>query len=311
MISIVTGGAGFIGSHLCKALLDLGHQVIAVDNLRTGFRSNVPDGVTFLELDVSDENYVKHLPKHCDYFFHLAANSSGEVSFYEPGYDLKSNALSTLISLMWCQEAKVKKFVFASSLSVYGDPVHPLVSENNLLKPKSFYGVGKLASEHYIKIFNDLGMDTAILRLFNVFGPGQNMANMRQGMLSIYLAYLLKKQPIVVKGSLNRSRDFVYIDDVVNAMLLSMQSTHGDLTLNICSNREVTVKTLLNELISSCGLNDDYPILNESSTPRDQHQIYGDNTLAKKLIGWQPMTTLEQGIRLTVESLRDAVDSHA
>ena len=202
---LVTGGAGFIGSHIVQRLLEQGHAVWIVDNFLTGYKTQVPSEATVLELDLSKPESFDQLPDlRFDAVLHLAAQSSGQISHEKPQYDLMTNTLGTLLLLKWCAQRGINRLLYASSMSVYGN-VEPFpVVEKTHGQPCSFYGITKLASEHYIDYFRAQGMHTTILRMFNVYGPGQNLSNLKQGMVSIYLAYILKKEPVLVKGSKDR-----------------------------------------------------------------------------------------------------------
>ena len=219
---LVTGAAGFIGSALAKSLIEEGSEVVTIDNLSTGFRSNIPDGVVFLEGDCQDQKILDQLHSNkFDAIYHIAGQSSGEISFDDPVYDLQTNTQSTLQLLQLCRQTDCKKVIYASSMSVYGQVPDEPIDETWKARPQSFYGVGKLASEHYLRIFRQFGIATASLRLFNTYGPGQNLENLRQGMVSIFLAQALRDKRIHVKGSPDRFRDFVYIDDVVQSFRLA------------------------------------------------------------------------------------------
>ena len=191
---LVTGAAGFIGSFVARALLEQGHQVVTIDNLSTGKREVVPEGCIFIEGDDFDEAVIKQLDAYrFDAIIHIAGQSSGEISFEKPVYDLQTNAQSTLMLLNYARNTGCKDFIFASSMATYGDKEDPLVSEETLATPKSFYAVGKLASENYMRIYSQMfGIKCTALRFFNVFGAGQNMDNLKQGMASIYLALALR-----------------------------------------------------------------------------------------------------------------------
>ena len=298
--ALITGGAGFIGSHLAKRLIEEGWRVFVVDNLSTGFRSNLPPAVDFIELDISQANFIDHLPKeHFDTVFHLAAQSSGEISFEAPAYDLKTNTLATLLLLKWCNATGIKRFVHTSSMSAYGDQETQPVTEAAPLHPKSFYGVGKVASEYYCEIFAKQGLLVTTLRLFNVYGPGQNMLNLKQGMVSIYMAYIAKGAPIVVKGSMNRFRDFVYIDDVVEAYMkcLDKETTYGR-CFNVGSGIKTTVDELIHKELEAFGYNPaSYPITQETQTPGDVFGIYADILSFKTAAEWQPQVKLHDGLK--------------
>ena len=296
---LITGGAGFIGSHMAGHCIARGHSVTIIDNLSTGLAENIPEGAAFLPLDLSDPSFPDRLKDiSVDIVVHLAAQSSGEISFERPVYDLSTNTQGTLLLLRWAMEHSVKKFIYSSSMSVYGDgPDRPL-KETDPLNPKSFYGVGKCASEHYISIFQDMGLDTTIFRFFNVYGPGQNMKNLKQGMVSIFMAYIAQQQPILVKGPLDRFRDFVYIDDVISALDLGIEnrSATGGI-YNVCTGRKTTIRSLLDTIIGAYGFSPgQYPVQEAAPTPRDQFGAYGDPAHIERHLHWKPNVNLEQGI---------------
>jgi len=297
--ALVTGGAGFIGSHLCRRLLQEGWVVDVLDNLSTGFRGNIPEGAGFVFGDVSKDEFLNLLPRDdYDAIFHLAAQSSGEISFEDPSYDLKTNCHSTLLLLSWSLQHGIRRFIYTSSMSVYGDQDSQPVKEEFTPKPKSFYGVGKLASESYVNIYSHMGLETTSLRLFNVYGPGQNMENLKQGMVSIYMAYILKGQEIIVKGSPDRYRDFVYIDDVIECYMrcLAHPSAYGK-TYNVGSGVKTTVRDLVRAELLAFGHDPDrYPIRYESNTPGDTFGIYADITKIRNEVGWTAETSLEAGL---------------
>lgn len=306
--ALVTGGAGFIGSHLSRALIAEGWKVFIVDNLSTGFKENIPKESEFILLDLSRDDFTGSLPKE-DFsaLFHLAAQSSGEVSFDNPAYDLKTNCLSTLLLLGWCSQMKINRFIYTSSMSVYGEQELQPVKEDFIPRPKSFYGVGKLASEKYLDIYAKLGINSTALRLFNVYGPGQNMENLRQGMVSIYMAYLLKKEPIAVKGSPERYRDLVYIDDVIDAYLKCVDNPKSfSKTYNVGSGKRTFVRQLLDEEIKAFNYDPkEYPIKFLDPTPGDTFGIFSDITLIKKDIGWEPRFSVQKGLKAMVEWARE------
>ena len=297
-IYLVTGIAGFVGSKLAERLLEDGHKVVGIDNLSTGFVDAVPEGAIFIKGDCQDKKLIDRLYIYkFDAIFHIAGQSSGEISFDDPVYDLQTNTQSTLQLLKLCRDTGCKKFIYASSMSVYGDVDDVAINENHPTSPKSFYGVGKLASEHYLRIYSNYGIAATALRLFNVYGPGQNMDNLKQGMVSIFLAQALRNKSIHIKGSADRYRDFVYIDDVVDAFLKSRTHTKtGTFGIyNICSSQKTTVGELV-QLIQS-NFKEDIPARFEGSTPGDQFGIYGDGSLAKKLLHFNIRTKFEEGIK--------------
>ncbi len=170
---IVTGGAGFIGSHIAQGLISQGYAVTVLDNLSTGNEENIPKGVNFIKIDLSIEDSYSSLNNICcDAIFHLAGQSSGEASFIDPVYDLRSHVMSTFFLLDWCRKKGVKRFLYSSSMSIYGEPNYLPVDENHSIQPKTFYAAAKISAEAYIKLYQSLGINTTIFRLFSVYGPG-------------------------------------------------------------------------------------------------------------------------------------------
>lgn len=299
---IVTGGAGFIGSHLARRLLSDGHEVLILDNLSTGKRENIPEGAGFIEVDLGQENACRCLEgKNADAILHLAGQSSGEASFDDPYYDLFSHAVSTLNLLRWASSANVRRFMYASSMSVYGDPLYLPLDEKHPCNPKTYYGAAKVAAEAYIKLFAFMGIDATIFRLFSVYGPGQNLANMKQGMVSIYFSYLWSGEPILIKGSLERFRDFTYVDDLVDAWMkaLNNPNCYGK-TYNLASGVPTRVDELVTALIKSFGL-ENYPVIAEGHTPGDQFGVYADISSLMEDSGWKPKTDLLAGLHTMYE----------
>ncbi|MBI4848379.1 MAG: NAD-dependent epimerase/dehydratase family protein [Nitrospirae bacterium] len=299
---LLTGGAGFIGSYLARRLLLDGHAVTIVDNLSTGKRKNVPDGADFIELDLAQSDCLKFLPSvPFDAVCHLAAQSSGPVSAEIPYYDLQANAASTLLLSRWCLQNHVPRFLYASSMAIYGNVESFPVCEDIICLPRSYYGVSKLTSEHFLRLASQEGLSVTSLRMFSVYGPGQNLGNLNQGMVSIYLAYLLRGEPVPVTGSLDRFRDFVYIDDVLDAWLgvLQMPSTPS-LVYNIGTGKPTKVHELLAAQIAALHLPSDYPIYELPGSSFDQFGLYADVQRSKAELNWQPVISLEKGLEKMV-----------
>lgn len=303
---LVTGGAGFIGSALARKLIARGDSVVVLDNLFTGSKKNIPSEAIFIEADCSTEKGIELLVGYSfDVIFHFAGQSSGEVSFNLPAIDLHCNTVSTLLLLEYAVKSKCPRFIYASTMSVYGQKVSESnnkpkeqYAETDSTEPLSFYAVGKLASEKYLKIYKDnYNINTTSLRLFNTYGPGQNMENLKQGMVSIYLRQLVdeKFDRIVVKGNKNRFRDFIHVEDVVDITIrmINAQPSFGEI-YNVGTGVKTTVAELLYILQSITGISK--PIEYLGSTPGDQYGVYADN---KKLVNLFPAIEycpLEKGL---------------
>ena len=298
---LVTGAAGFIGSKIAQKLNDLSYKTLTIDNLSTGFRNNIPEDTIFIEGNCGEKTIIDKLNSYpIKGIIHVAGQSSGEVSFEDPEYDLVSNTLSTLHLLNFALENNIKNFVFASTMSVYGDKINLPVSEDMLTIPKSFYACGKLATENYLRIYSELGINTTSLRLFNVYGPGQNMKNLKQGMLSIFLAQAIEKDKITVKGSGKRFRDFVYIDDVVDSFLLSYfnENYKGYETYNVCNGNPIYIDSMITDMLNI--LNKVVLIEYKDNTPGDQFGIYGTDKKIRKNLDWKPKIDFESGLKKMV-----------
>jgi len=300
---IVTGGAGFIGSSLAQRLIDNGAKVFCLDNLSTGFKENIPRGAVFYKVDLSVAQSLANLkfPKKIDGIFHFAAQSSGEASFGDPLRDIDVNYKATYNVLKLCQKLKCKRFIFSSSMSVYGQVPSSTarVSEKVECQPVSYYGANKLVSEKIISIFClNAGINYTIFRLFNVYGPGQNMRNMKQGMVSIYLSYLMNNEPVLVKGSLSRFRDFIFIGDVTDVCLRSLNNrkTYGEV-FNVATSKKTTVKELLNVTLKVYKKkNFNQWVIVRGNTSGDVSGLTADISKLKKALDWQPSIELAQGI---------------
>lgn len=293
---LVTGAAGFIGGAIARQLLKQGAEVWTIDNLSTGFLENIPEGVRFFQGGCQDSAVISKLDDtRFDAILHIAGQSSGEISFDDPAYDLRTNTESTLRLIKFGLANGCERFIYASSMSVYGEVPEKPISEDREPKPLSFYGVGKLASEHYMRIYQSRGLKPTALRYFNVYGPFQNMKNLRQGMVSIFLAQMLKDNRVVVKGAPDRFRDFIYIDDVVDNTLkiLDDPRTFGGV-FNIATGVKTTVGRLLDIMQKETGIKKD--IVFSGSTPGDQRGIYADISVAQTTFGFEYRWSLEKGL---------------
>ena len=299
---LVAGGAGFIGSALSRRLLADGYEVTVVDNCCNGKVENVPEGAKLIKADLIEENIYREIADvPFDAIFHLASQSSGALSFEDPLGDMKSHLYITFNLLKLGLERKISRFMFSSSTTLYGDAKVFPVNEDHPRNPKTFYATGKLACEEYIRFFSSQGLPTTVFRLPNVYGPGQNLENKNQGMVSIYLSYILDGQPILVKGSKDRFRDFVYIKDVVDGWMLAFEKSDAiGKTYNLASGKKSTVEQVLNGLKLACG-QPDYPVEFASGTPGDQLGMTVDISKIKNEIGFNPKYDLAVGLRQMFE----------
>lgn len=299
---LVTGVGGFIGAHVARRFLGAGHAVVGVDDFSSGYRGNVPAGVELIEGDLAEPATIARLPRDCGLILHLAGQSSGEISFDDPVSDLRKNTVSTLNLIRYGIAYGASRIIYASSMSAYGTVPDAPVTEATACLPLSCYGVGKLAAEGYLRVYSKQ-LPFVALRMFNVYGPGQDMKNLRQGMVSIYLAQALASGRVQVKGSLDRFRDFVYIDDVVEAWWqAAFRPEAAGLAINLGTGRRTTVGDLLAALR---GL---VPGMNwyvEGATPGDQTGIYADVVRLRQVLGMESFTPLETGLGRFVEWARD------
>lgn len=296
-VTVVTGAAGFIGNALARRLHTLGREVIALDDFSSGRSKEVAPGLEVVDCDIRDrEKLVALLPDKIDAVVHCAAQSSGEISFDDPWDDMTRHVHATMRLLEAAKERGTSHFVYASSMAAYGEPAEFPVRETQRLLPLSFYGAGKAAAENYVRIYCEGDMAFSIVRPFSVYGAGQDLRNLRQGMVSIYLAQLLRTGRIEVKGSLDRFRDFVHLDDAVDAFVsvLETSKSHGQ-TFNLCSGRPTTVREVLSIILDQ--VNAEWDVVEETAgTPGDQFGMYGSNECLKGLGNWSPRWTIRTGI---------------
>ena len=293
---LVTGSAGFIGSHVSKKLIGLGYNVWTIDDFSTGNKKNLPKKIKLINGKCENQNVLKKIKKiKFSAVIHIAGQSSGEISFNNPINDLKKNTQSVLNLLNFLIENKCNRFIYASSMSVYGSTLDKPIKENNSCNPLSFYGISKLASENYIKLFSNYGINWTVLRLFNVYGPNQNLTNMKQGMVSIYLSQLINNSVIQVKGSINRYRDFIYIDDVTEIFIKSInQKKSFNKIINVGTGKKTTVKELLQKINKNTQKK--YIIKITENTPGDQKGIFANNSNLKKIFNKKKFISVDQGL---------------
>ena len=300
---LVTGGAGFIGSHLVEALVAKKHDVTVLDNLSSGRVSNlsaVKDKINFIKGDICDVNTVKKACEQQDVVFHLAAIASVPYSVQHPLEAHEVNITGTLKVLIAARDAKVKRFVFSSSAAVYGDEPSLPKTENSPLRPMTPYALSKLAGEQYALIFHKIyGMETVALRYFNVFGPRQDPSSPYSGVITKFVTALKSgKQPLIFGGGM-QTRDFVFVSDVVQANLKAMSAKAAGKVFNIATGVQVSIKEML------VHLNE---ILNTKIAPKFEPAQKGDIvhsvadiSEAKKVLHFSPDVPFHEGLDLTVK----------
>ena len=303
-IILITGVAGFIGSNLARYFLEHGHAVYGVDDLSLGKKESVPSGVKFVPGDINDPRTLRSVEsRSIDSVFHLAGQSGAELSFTDPIFDLKSNALSSLTLLNWMGDNGIRNLVHASSVAVYGETSNKFeaLHETMPTRPISPYAVSKLATEFYLRqLASKYGVSSASLRLFNVYGPNQDLNRGDQGILSIYLGQALETGKVVVKGRGNRERDFVHVADVVRAFdVVSTGLSKPHTVLNVSSGIRTSLTDALR--ILSEEFRGKLEIKFQSGTPGDLPSTCGNSEKIKKLYGWSPTVEFEDGFRETIK----------
>lgn len=304
MSYLVTGGGGFIGSALVRALLERGARVRVVDNFSTGLRSNLSDveeEIELIEGDLSDLEVSRQAVEGMDYLLHEAADSSVARSVEDPLSSNRANVTATLNLLVAARDAGIRRFVFASSSSVYGDTeVLPKV-ETMPEKPISPYALGKLAGEKYSVIFHrTYGLPTVCLRYFNVFGPRQNPNSPYSAVISRFVTAALSGAPVTIYGDGRQSRDFTYVDNVVAANLLAcVKDDAVGGVFNVGTSERHTLNELVSLLSSMTGraLNPEYV----PSRQGDVRHSLADIGSAWRLLGYRPQVRFHEGLRRTVE----------
>jgi UDP-glucose 4-epimerase len=302
--ALVTGGAGFIGSHLVEELLSEGCQVTVIDDLSTGCLSNlshIKDRITFYKADICDQETLGKASKDCDIIFHLAAVVSVPKTVDKPVDSAMVNEMGTLFVLEAARKNNVKRVVFASSSAVYGDdPVLPK-HENMNPRPQSPYAVQKLSGEFYTRLYLDLfGLETVSLRYFNVYGPRQDPSSPYSGVISILMTKASSKEHPVIYGDGNQYRDFIFVKDVVRFNLLAADAGKANGKIfNVGTGRFIRINSLW-EMISKLAGIDIKPEY-EPPRPGDILESVADIDRAEKFLGFKPDYSFEKGLKETFE----------
>ena len=301
---LVTGGAGFIGSNLCKELLARGHHVKVIDNLSTGKMINISPFIDKIEFINGDLRFIKDAKNAChdvDYIFHEAALPSVARSVEDPVATNDSNISGTLNLLVAAKEAKVKRVVYAGSSSVYGNSQVLPKKEDMKPEPLSPYAVSKLTGEYYCSVFSSLyGIETVTIRYFNVFGPNQDPSSQYSGVISIFITKLLQGKNPTILGDGRQSRDFTFVKNVVegNILAATVPLAAGKIINIACGGR-----IDLNQLVSNLNeiLNSNIQPVYADERPGDVKHSQADISLARKILGYNPVCSFKDGLIETVK----------
>jgi UDP-glucose 4-epimerase len=304
---LVTGGAGFIGSHLVDRLIERGYRTVVIDNESTGFRENVNPEATYILGDITNTQDLRKAFVHdIDIVFHVAGQASTIKSFESPENDLNTNLQGSLNVLKMCLQYHVPRLLYASSMTVYGHPTGVPVAETESCSPISYYGVTKYAAERYLHITAkrtdlDFSFEVTSFRMFNVYGARQNLKDLDQGVVSIFFANILNDEPIIIYGDGEQLRDFIYIKDVVDAWMLAVDNskTYGQV-FNLGMGKSHSINELTDKVLAAFGQSRaTYPVRYADLRPGDQRYMIADVTKASQFLDWHPQIQLEEGIDMT------------
>jgi len=290
--TLVTGGAGFIGSNLVDKLIEENHRVIIIDNLSTGKEANINPRAELHKLDIRNLKEIEPLFKEVDVVFHLAAQPRIQPSIVDPLESHSNNVVGTLNVLQASRTAGIKKLIYSASSSAYGDQKKLPLKEDMPTHPKSPYSLFKLIGEYYCKLFNELyGLPTVCLRYFNVYGPRQTYEGAYATVIGIFLRQAEAGEPLTIVGDGAQTRDFTHVYDVVRANILAMNSDkvgNGEV-INIGAGKNHSINDIA-ALISE-------KVIHIPPRPAEVQDTLADNSLAKKLLGWQPEMAIEEGVK--------------
>jgi len=300
---VITGGAGFIGSHISDALVNRGDDVIIFDNCFSGKIENIrhlvdSSSVSFIKGSVTDQELLKHICKDADGIFHEAAITSVPRSVHNPLASNEANITGTLNVLVAAQKSGIKKVVYASSSSVYGDTPTLPKREDMTPNPLSPYAITKMTGEYYLKVFHELyGIDTVSLRYFNVFGPRQDPNSQYSAVIPKFITKILHHESPIIYGDGSQTRDFTYVKDVVQANIRAMESDAQGV-FNVAYGNRISLIKLAQTIMDKLG--EDLPIKFESSRSGDIHDSLADISAAQKAFEYAPEYTVTTGLEETI-----------
>lgn len=289
---IVTGGAGFIGSHLTDSLIKMGHEVVVIDNLLLGKKEFVNKKSKFVKADIRDFKKIEKYFKGAEVVFHLAADPRLSVSVEDPISTHAINVTGTQNVLEAARKHKVKKVIFSSSCAAYGDAKKMPIKESSEMHPVSPYGLHKLVGEEYCRLYSSLfGLETVCLRYFNVFGPRKLATGSYPMVIPVFLDQKKKGQPLTIVGDGKATRDYVYVTDVVAANIAAWKSKVKD---GQAINIGLGIEKSVNEIARLIG----GKAVNLPPRPGEMRRVRSDSSLAKKLLKWKPEVGFEQGVEM-------------
>lgn len=302
--ALVTGGAGFIGSRLARALLSQGIEVVALDDLSMGRRENVPDGAQLLVGNVCLPDDLRAALAGCDIVFHEAARVSVRSSFNDFYQDAETNFMGTLNLLRCCKNSTIRKLVFASSMAVYADSATSApITESHPTEPISPYGIAKLAAEKYcMQLAEDIGIDCNVLRYFNTFGPGQTFTPY-VGVITIFIRKLLRGEPPTIFGDGEQRRDFVHVSDIVAANLLAMNSTRRYQIFNVGTGNATSVNEIAALLCARIAPN--LRPVHVNAHPGELRYSIADISRIGEVLGYRPTASIESHIDDVIDYYRN------
>ncbi len=294
----VTGGCGFIGSHTVDLLVKNGHEVVVYDNLSTGSPENLGKGALLYEGDITDRTQLDAFFTRIkpDTVMHMAAQSDVMLSMSNPSYDAEVNIMGTVNLLDFCRKNSVKRFVYASSAAVYGNPEYLGIDEDHPKNPESFYGYSKLIPETYIKMMAE---SYGIIRYANVFGPRQK-AEGEGGVVAIFTNRMKKNQDCLIFGDGKQTRDFIYVNDIARANMLALESKEN-FTVNAATSEAISVNELFNIMKTQYRYKKN-PVYKEARKGDIEHS-WLDNKKIKVLLDWKPEYSIKSGIAEMAGSL--------
>lgn len=299
---LVTGGAGFIGSHLVDGYLEQGFQVVVVDNFLTGKQENLNPSAKFYEIDISSPKLEEiFAAEKFDYISHHAAQASARYAISEPIFDAQTNILGTINVLENSLRFGIKKIIFASSVAVYGEQEYFPANESHPRHPVNPYGVAKFAAEEYFRYYNRLfNLDYCIFRYANVYGPRQDPFG-EGGVVAVFSQKFLANEQPLINGDGLQTRDFIYVGDIVRANITAVENGVSD-TLNLSTGAETSVLDLFNNLKNVTASS--YEPMFGPAKEGDQRRSLIDYAAAKTALGWEPETALVDGLQLTVDHFK-------